>query len=171
MIDWAADTFKALIAASALWIAAYLRKRIIPFSLAFQKLIVIVTRVDKLEIKISEIDARALILIETDPDPIFITDTHGNLTKANMSWLVLTGFSDIEHAQGKNYLQAIPDDFLPELEKISNRLEKHQASFEGIIHFKNIKTGELSKRICRSEPMYDLNKVLIGTIGRLTIIK
>lgn len=167
MIDWAPDTFRLLIGAAALWLLKQIKNKATPIYKAIKKLSEVVNRVNDLEIKVSGIDARALILIETDPDPIFVTDVQGNLIKANMSWLVLTGFSDIEHAQGKNYLQAIPVDFLSELEKLSERLIKHQASFEGVIPFQNIKTGVVVKMICRSEPMYDLNKVLLGTLGRL----
>lgn len=170
MIDWASDTFKALIAAVALWIAAYVRKKIVPLAKALHKITMVVERVDKLDTKVSEMDARQLALIQTDPNPVFVTDVKGNLIDVNMSWLAMTGFSDIEHARGKSYIQAIPDDFVPTLEKLSERFEKSESSFEGLIPFKNIKTGQRIETICRSEPMYDLNKVFIGTIGRLLIL-
>ena len=167
MIDWASDTFKALIAAAALWVSAYCRKQAIPLLNSIKKLSVVVNRVDDLELKVSIIDSRALALIETDANPIFVTDVDGNLIHANIEWLELTGFTDLDHAKGKGYMEAIPDDYIVPLEKILKRHSKHETSFECVLIFQHIKTKVRNTRLCRSEPIHDKNKVLLGSIGRL----
>lgn len=171
MIDWASDTFKLLIGAVALWIARFLKKKAIPLWNDLQKLTVVVSRVNALELNVSKIDARQLALIETDVNPIFVTDTESNVLYVNMSWLAMTGIMDVDHAKGKGYMQAIPDDCMIDFEKLVDRYLKHDSSFEGFIIFQHIKTGVRVKTLCRSEPMYDINKLLLGSIGRLQILK
>ncbi len=164
------ETFKALLILAAGWIGRTIWKSIFPFIIIARKFIKIVDRVDVLEIKVSVIDARQFALIKSDPNPVFITDSKGALIYANMSWVSMTGFSDVEHALGKGWAQAIPEEDIEMLEKLSERYEGHPSSFEGVVRFKNLKTGDIIKTMCRSEPMKDNNGTPIGTIGRLLIL-
>ena len=171
MIDWAPYTFRLLIGAAALWLLKQMKNKATPIYKAIKKLSEVVNRVDALELKISIVDAKQLALIEMDPDPIFITDNESNVLYVNMSWLAMTGIRDVDHAKGKGYMQAIAIDYLPEFEKLVTRYLKHDSSFEGYIFFQHILTKEIIKTLCRSEPIYDVNKVLLGSIGRLLILK
>ena len=171
MVDWASDTFKALIAASALWLASYTKKKIIPLYYALMRIKHVSERVDMLEIKVSVMDARQIALMNTDPNPVFTTDIKGGLTFANMAWLAAMGYSDLNHAKGKGYMQAIPEEHREMVEKLTETQITHLASFEGIIPFQHIKTLVRFKAMCRTEPLLDKDNIWIGTIGRLLILK
>ena len=170
-LDYASDTFKGLLLLASGWLAKKFYNTIVPTFKAIGEILKIVDRVDALENKVSGIDARSLALMKTDPNPVFVTDTKGGLSYANMSWLAAMGYSDLEHAKGMNWLQAIPEEHRPRMEKLSEQQLVHRSSYEGTIPFQNIKTLVKFKAICRSEPLFDEDKIWLGTIGRLLILK
>ena len=70
-----------------------------------------------------------------------------------------------------NWLQAIPEEHRAMMEKLSEQQLIHRNSYEGIVPFQHIKTMVRFKAMCRSEPLLDEDKIWLGTIGRLLIIK
>ena len=171
MIDWASDTFKALIAAAALWLASYIRKKIVPVFKALLRIAQVVERVDEIENDVWIVKSKQRAIMATDPNPTYITDCNSDLIYANPAWAEMAGFNSVEDAYGKGYLRAIPNEDVEPLEQMAERQVKHPFSFEGHIRFKNIRTGEIVNTICRSELVFNKDGKWIRTIGRLLILK
>lgn len=159
------------------WIANYIRPKIVPWMKERLRTWKNTERIDALEAEIKVIrvrlhiaESKQMAALHTAPDPIFIMNPGGELVYANPAWGLMTGFTNIEDAYGKGYMQAIPPHDRDEIEKQNERLVEHPGSFEGEIRFRHLRTKDIINTICRSEPVHDDKEKVIETIGRLYIV-
>ena len=167
----ASDIFKALLILAATWVARYFAKVFLPFTKAIRKIAKVSDRVDELENKVFILDSKLAAGFHTAVDPVFIVDLKGDLIYANPAWQDFTEFSNVKDAYGKGYLRAIPPDDRDSIEEQSERLLLHPGSIEMNVRFLTIRTKIIVNTLCRSEPFKNKEGIVVGTLGRLKILK
>ena len=168
--DWAIDTFKGLIVAGVTWTVIYLRKQAKPLIKSLRKFSKLVELTDELKSKIAVLESKQVAAWDILKDPLYTVNIKGEVDYANTSWAKMGGLSDPRDGFGFGYMQMIPDEDKDRVEKLAERITEHPSPFEGIIRFYNKQTGKIIITECRTALVYDLEKKVIGTIGRLYII-
>lgn len=172
-MDWTkidiADIAKVAIIGVGGWAANIVRKKAWPFIKSLVKFGNVVERQDNLEKQFKIKQSRNRAILHIDKHPIFITDNKGEVTYVNPAWVEMTGM-DERDALGKGYLQAIPDEDIDSMEAKSERMIKHPSSLYDEVVFIHVRTKQIIKTMCRSEPVYQ-DESHKETIGRLYIIE
>ena len=168
--DWAIDTFKGLIVAGSTWTVIYLRKQAKPLLKTLKKFSKLVETTDELKAKLAVIDSKQVGMWDIIKDPLYTINEKGEVDYANTAWAKMGGLSDVRDGFGFGYMQMIPDEDKDRVEEIAERIIAHPSPFEGIIRFQNKQTGDIITTECRTALIYNIDKKVIGTIGRLYII-
>ena len=114
--------------------------------------------------------AKQMALVYCAPDPIFISNSQGEVTFVNPAWLNMTGMPTASDAYGYGYIKVVHPINKKSIQDDGELLIKHPSSYENVVIFQHFKTKKAIHTICRSEPIRDEEGNLVETIGRLSII-
>lgn len=168
--DWAIDTFKGLIVAGVTWTVIYLKKQAKPLLKSLKKFSKLVDTTDEIKSKVAILESKQVAMWDVIKDPLYTVNDKGEVDYANNAWARMGGLSDPRDGFGFGYMQMIPDEDKDKIEKLSERITEHPSPFEGIVRFQNRQTGKIITTECRTALIYDIDKKVIATIGRLYII-
>lgn len=167
--DWAVDTFKALLAAAAMWIANWLRKNAIPYMKELQRYKTLLDRVERLEIELSIEKSKGMAGLYVDPAPVFITNMKGEVIFVNPAWLEMTGLPSEKDAIGFGFMKVIPQEDREALEYQAELLMQHPGTWVGTVRFKHWKSKQIINTTCVTEVVHDRDGRFIETVGKLKI--
>lgn len=123
----------------------------------------------KHDIEISILKSKQMSGFYTIPDPIFITNTKGELIFANPAWLKIMQLQ-LDDAKGFGFLKVVHPENKIQVQEYSREQKDSPSSFEGVIVFRPYISKTKLTTICRSEPVHDCTGSVIETVGRLTVI-
>lgn len=169
-LDWAIDTFRALISGGVIWIVIYLRKKTIPFYKGAKKFIQLIDLTGKHHEYISLNNSYRKAMWDVLRDPIFTTNNKGEVTYVNPAYAKVMGLNDPRDVFGFNYMALIPKEDKPTIVEESKRLVEHPGTFEGVIKFIHQQSGALITTECRTAPIYNDKGEWQGNLGRLYVL-